>query len=790
MRINRWLTTVALALTPVIASAQSSTTPATPADASAQQQPVIASPDTPASEYVPAQRNIIDFGVRGSSVTGDSARYERFRDMGDGLFLEGFALNRQTKNGWFLDAAGRHIGRLDQSYDGSIVRPGKVKALFSWDQIPMLQSNSTSTVFTNPSGSVLTIDDSLQSLAQTSSAALGANYKSFSQGFDLKSRRYIGQGSIEVMPNSDFTLKADVKRMDRTGSMPFGGSFGHSNFVETVAPVNQQLTNVDGGAEFLHGPVLLRAGYNGSFFNNDNSTLTFDNPWRLTDIAGTSGRGRTSLPPSNSFYSVNGLASFRMARHTRATAYLSTGFLKDASGTPILDQTINSANLPALTPLPRTTVDGEARTTSANLKFSSSPFKYVDVKAEYRRYNYDNRTPLFVMPQRVAYDATPAAATYSTLGGLTATEANGVVVPVETEPFGLTRESFDAEFGVTPVTGTSARFGYSRIAEDRSHRFFENTTENILRVTFDQVANNWFSVRTKFEHGEKRGDVTEEAQLELWNIGEQPGTRHFDIASRDRNRGTIAGIVNLGANASVNASFAAGKDDYIESQFGLRDNTNRVYGAGFDFTPTEKMNFGLEYAFERYTALSRSRTANPPSGSATITYEQYLALVGQPSTTVQVADASRNWADDSADRVHTLVATADFLRIADKVDVRLSVDLSRSSTKIDYLLGPVSILPGEPSAPTSIQTPTFPAPLPTNRSDFGRSTVDALYSLTEHIGIGVSYWYEQYRVQDFSLDAAATPSLAFGPTSSALLTGYIYRPYTANTVWGRMVYRW
>jgi hypothetical protein len=62
-----------------------------------------------------------------------------------------------------------------------------------------------------------------------------------------------------------------------------------------------------------------------------------------------------------------------------------------------------------------------------------------------------------------------------------------------------------------------------------------------------------------------------------------------------------------------------------------------------------------------------------------------------------------------------------------------------------------------------------------------------MYELTPHVGIGASWWYEQYRVTDFTLDAEANPELARG---QAVLLGYLYRPYTANTVWGRMVYRW
>ena len=73
------------------------------------------------------------------------------------------------------------------------------------------------------------------------------------------------------------------------------------------------------------------------------------------------------------------------------------------------------------------------------------------------------------------------------------------------------------------------------------------------------------------------------------------------------------------------------------------------------------------------------------------------------------------------------------------------------------------------------------------KSDLGRGTLDLMYALTSHIGVGVSWWYEQYRVEDFTLDAEANPELARG---QAVLLGYLYRPYTANSVWGRMVYRW
>ena len=51
----------------------------------------------------------LDIGIRGTSTTGDAARYERYRDLGDGLFLESFRWKAE-KNGWFIDGMADHAG--------------------------------------------------------------------------------------------------------------------------------------------------------------------------------------------------------------------------------------------------------------------------------------------------------------------------------------------------------------------------------------------------------------------------------------------------------------------------------------------------------------------------------------------------------------------------------------------------------------------------------------------------------------------------------------------------------
>jgi len=740
MRISHGLSVAALALIPVIASAQT----ATPSD-------MVAAGTGP-------NGGSIDFGVRGTSVRGEPARYERYRDLGDGLFLGALRLNREA-NGWFLNLGADNVGRRDQRFEGEFVRPGKFKGYAMWDQIPMLLSRTTKTLFTedldDPQG-VLTISDALQSQVQATPASILQIFNSNAREFATKSRRHRGIGGFQYMATPQLTIRSDVQYTDRQGTLPYSGSFGHGSLVEIPAPIQHRLTDFDADAEYSRGPVMLRAGYTGSFFHNEATTVTYDNPFRLTDIAGTPSRGRNSLPPSNSFYSVNGMASVKMPGRSRATAYVSMGQLKDA-GAPLMPQTINSANSTA--PLERDRVNGEARTSAVNLTFVSRPTRYADLSVRYRSYDYDNRTPAFSMTQRVSYDNAPSALT----------------TPVHTEAFGVVRQTFDADFKMTALRFATAGIGFSRLQEDRTHRIFESTTDNVVRVIFDSVGKGWFSLRTKFEHAERRGKGIEKGELDLAAINEQPGMRHFDIAPRDRNRVTMLGSITPNGVLSFNASVAAGKDDYRlelpetktppNSLFGLRDNMHQVVSFGLDAVPSDLVTFGASYSFEHYNALNRSRQAAPGA---------------------EFTDPTRNWSAEGTDHVHSVLLTAGVNKIADKVDLQFSYDFNRSRAVYEYIAGAVAnrTLPEETVITTSLPTPTA---LPTVKSDLGRGTVDLMYELTSHVGVGVSWWYEQYRVTDFTLDAEANPELVRG---QAVLLGYLYRPYTANTVWGRMVYRW
>ena len=711
--------------------------------------PSMASAQTAASSDVALTSGWADFGVRGSSLKGDAARYERYRDLGDGLFLEGLIWRKEAK-GWVLNFDASHVARRDQRYLASAARPGRFKGWVNWDQIPMLLSETTRTPYLLTGASELRLPDAtqlqLQGLSSTARPAALLALVNGSPAFDLKSRRHIGEAGFEFLPVIESSIKVNVRRTTREGAQPYGGSFGHSQVVEFPAPIDHTLTDFDASAEYERGRVLMRAGYTGSWFTNDVASVIFDNPLRATDIAGTPSAGRLSLPVSNTRLGVNGMISVKMPRKSRLTAYAAVSTLKDDDGV-ILPLTINTALNAPSTAFSRTSISGEAKTTALNLGFVSRPSSKVNVNVKYRYFDYDNRTPEFRSTLRVGYDSslsTPAA-------------------PATSEPFGMKRQTLDGDVRFDVIGPVALTLGASRNQEDRTHRIFESTVDNAFRVKLDSLSTGTLSVRTMYEYSQRRGDGFDVGLLT--GASEQPGMRHFDLAERNRNRFTLVSSYMPVANWAINLSTGIGRDDYLNSEFGLRDNNHNIFGIGVDGTPTERVSLGASYSYEDYSSLQRSRQANPG---------------------VQFTDPSRNWATDADDKVHSILANLDILKIAGKVDLFLRYDYNRTRATYEYITGavPDRTLPEEVIVPTTLPTPVA---LPPIKSDLTRATADAVYDLSRRISLGLTYWYDKYTVQDFTLDSQAQSSVT---TANNVLLYYTYAPYTAHTMWGRVIVKW
>lgn len=724
MRIRTVSTAAAFLLLPTLGLAQQPPPPPT--------APVGAPPQVEVDAV--RQQGHIDFGYRASSGEGDRARFNRFQDLRQGPFLSGIRATRETGR-WFFLGEAHNVGYRDQRFMGAAESIGRFKASFEWDQIPLFISGDTRSLQQDRGNGILDVDDTIQRAIQDRALTL-ADAMANVVPFDMRSRRHVAALDMTYVAARDVDVRLRVQSTGREGRhlQNFALASSPGGFTQELGiPIDTRTTDVRMGVEWANTRGLLSAGIDASWFTNHIPTVQFDNPQRFTDISAGPSKGVAVMWPSNSLVSFVAAGAYKLPARTRATANISVG--RATQNEPLAAPTSNTALVAP--PLMRGTAEAAANVISMVYGLTSRPSERLWLNARYRYYDYANKTR--------HYETTPITGDWAVGTGT-----------VENEPLSVRRHTLDLDSSFTASRFAVLGAGYTREVAARSFRIFEDTTEDIFRVTADSTGNAFVTARLKYEIADRKGSRFDGHLLE--EVSEQPAMRHFDVANRRRTRATGSVTVMPAAWINLSGSIADGRDDYADTGFGLRDNRNRAYGAGVDLALRDTVTLGLSCEREKYTANQYSRTANPG---------------------VQFTDPTRDWALDTTDRVDTIIATLDLLRTIPKMDIRLGYDVSDGDATYVYSLGPTqTVFTG---AASLAQLPRL-----SNRITGGRA--DVQYFLRPDIALGVVYRFEDYAVRDFALDAGTLRSLSVGTTT--IYTGYMYRPYTVHTAWLRLTYLW
>jgi MtrB/PioB family decaheme-associated outer membrane protein len=763
---NKMLIGALLLVLPGVAQAQQTQqqTQQPPAPAAATEKTPAAS-DSGATTF---RANRIDFGFRADSISGDPARFQRFRDLRNGAYLPMFRFEQESTTSIFR-AEANNVGYRDQRFAADYENIGKLKVNFEWNQTPLYISSDVRTLYTDQGNGVLSIDQGLrQSIQNAGLSNSAAAYSALSNGIrslgdqmDLRSRRDVGRFSLTYSLNRDIDFKVNVRNTNRSGhnlmAFGFGTSPGLNPAVEVPVPTDDRTTDVGAMMEFANTRGLFSIGFTGSKYNNNIPVVQFDNPLRATDAVGGSNVGgpafgRVPMWPTNSAVALNLNGSYKLPARSRASAFISVGRWNQNEA--LVEPTSNTALVAP--PLERASAEAKADITSMVYTFTSRPAENVWLNARYRYYDYASKTEPFEMPA-LPGDWNLTGATW------------------ENESPSIKRNTLDVDTSFTPYKYVAFGLGLTREDADRTFRYFEKTAENSFRATVDSTGNQYFTVRGKFEHSRRTGSGFDEEHLT--EGGEHAEARQFDIADRDRDRGTVILTVTPAAQFDVNASVSAGKDNYRNTGFGLRDNKNNGWSVGFDLVPVQTVNFGVNYGFEKYTALQWSRTANPAPSPGFF-------------------DPTRDWGIDSGDQVKTFSASLDLVKALPKTDVRLSYNLSDGKATYVYKLTPNStILSGITYGPGNVYAPIPVVQLPQLKNKLADTRVDLTHYVRQNVALGIGYWYESYKVDDFALNPSTTGTIvpvngSSGVFASTIYSGYMYRPYTAHTGWLHVTYLW
>lgn len=676
----------------------------------------------------------VDFGGRWFNVNGDEARHQRYRDLTPGGYVSDAALTRRGEE-WTFDAHAWNIGYRDQKYEAEYRLVGRLKTSFVWDQIPMFISRDTRTLFVETSPGTLRIDDSIQQSIQSGATTL-RNWEGQATRFDMRTERKIGRMDMVFNATPSTDLFFNVLNTSRTGQIPFGGDFGHANSVEIALPLDSRTTDIRSGIEWANRQGMVKVGWDGSWYDNALQTVIWDNPLRATDAAGQPSQGLMPLWPTNTLHYVHGTGAANLPRRGRLVGYLAVG--QGRSNEPIVPSTINTALLPVTAS--RATAEGEQQTTVAQLSFTMRPVRPFFLSARYRHSDVDVRTPTFFTDGRIAYDSNRSTAVQ------------------ETAYHSARRTSFDVDGSYSVLPFTALKVGAGRYESEFTNRHWLKTAENVFRVSVDTTGNPWMMLRGLYENRSREGEGFDVHGL---GAGELGSVRHYDIADRDRQRFTLIASVMPSEFVGLNASAGVGRDEYPDSRHGLLETDSRQYSVGADVTPNDMVQFNVNYGWEDYASLQRSRTG---------------------ASAIQLADPTRDFTTDYDGAVRFVDASVQFSEVVERTDIRVGLDWNRAKDTYLYAVG------------SSLPAPEQLAPV---LNELLRTELSVTYRLTDRLHLGVVYWYDDFNVEDFALgettlSGLALPSLQPGGAvvnTNALLLGYLYRPYTAHTGWVRLTYR-
>jgi MtrB/PioB family decaheme-associated outer membrane protein len=517
----------------------------------------------------------------------------------DGFYLFGDAFARY----WGDDA---HYMRLDsyrlgQESRALFLEGGRLSSYqlrASYQGIPRRIFDTTSTPYRGNGSDRLTLPadwvraPSTQQMTQLDNSL---------QQVDIKRKWNVYTAGATFTPVSHWAFDVDYRRQDRDGRNIYAGSF-FFNAAEFVAPVDDDTDELTASVAYNADRWQLKLSYIGSFYDNNNSSLTWDNAYS-PQVPGAD-TGQMALAPDNRANQLALAGSMLLPVNTTLSGQLSLGRMKQDDR--LLPYTTNAQI--STSALPRSRADGKVDTSNVDLRVTSTPVTDFTVEGEFRYNGRDNDTPqdvydyvvtdLFVSPdpaENIAYD------------------------------FRRYDYKLNGEYRFMPQARLHAGVDYQRYYRSQQERKHTNTTRLWTRVKArpGRLADVDVELYT-----EKRGGSSYEPITDVPDP-QNPLMRKYNMADRKRNgmRAYAAAYATERANAGFEAEY--NKDDYDKSEIGLEDGKYVRLGLDGSYLVTRDVTAYGSVSWEKIKSKqANSQTFSDPDWFAKNDDKFYTATVG------------------------------------------------------------------------------------------------------------------------------------------------------------------
>jgi len=564
-----------------------------------------------------AQTEILGYKLDGSVEVGgrtyldrptdkQSGKFEEYRDIPQGLFLEDLRLRLSTKDDRYLfEFKAKEAGEEDQNFLLRSSRLGFYEFEFEWDQIPHIYSTTGRMLSTEASRGVFTLPSPRPALAAHDSAP---------RLDEIGLRWDTARLSLSLTPTPEWDLKAEYTRINKDGDRPIGMSFagGGGPSLEILEPIEQTVHDFKVSASLARENWQLQFTYNLSLFENSLDGVIADNPtvglttngaFAATATGGTStpSRGRIALAPDNTAHTWTLAGGVNLPLRTRVNAALSYSWR--LQNQDFLPHTINPglvAFAGSQLDLPKSSLDGDVRILLFNLNATSRPLNPLTLTARYRVYDYNDQTDEIIFSGRVDADRT-----------FDVEDTRATRFPYTKHNAGM-----DARWRILTPLAFTVGMGWERWDRSDKHREAPITDEFMPKASLDYTPTDWMLLRAtyapSFREINDYNSFAHVAHVSLEEPGLGTGTQHFrlrkfDEANRDRQRADLLLQLTPLDTLTTSLTYSIRKDDYTHSLFGLQKDDSWAAGIDVTWTPHERLSMSASYVREESLAQLRSK---------------------------------------------------------------------------------------------------------------------------------------------------------------------------------------
>lgn len=737
---------------------------------------------TPAVDGTPADTTVS--AIVGGQAVNDiekrgEARFEEFRDVPDGAVIDfarvGYA---PSSSNYDLSFTAYDAGQDDQRLFLNFWVPGSLSIRSSYTESLRNYSTGSRTLFSGIGTGNLTIAEDFRAGAEAAAGAPNAPFASpalvaYMQSavgnatvFDLGTQRKNLGATLDYALGHGFSLNLTGRNEKRDGTKPLGfGTYirrqalantpgtGAGNFwretveargVELIEPLDYDTTEFGATLTWARNGNSASAGLFASDFNNDTTSLYFDNPFEASpgrasaitfdpkaeqepgspngnnNLRGLVARSAMQLAPNNEYTRAFGTISLKLPLSSRLNATIARGEMKqnDAfmpyaenpfvvySGVAGQEGVVYAKDAP----LPQPSLDGKMETTQADIRLTSRITRALNVRGGIRYYDLDDQRPSILFPG------------FSSSGdayfrpGIGQRDANGNRV-LFNEVGGYTRQR--ANLGAAYRLGRVTLDGeILRTAIDYDARQVDKTTEDTYKATV-RVPVGPGNVNASYSRSNRdySGD---------WHVGlETSGVRAFDVWTRERDQFGVDFETEISENLTANVGATYVKDEYPGAVKGF------AYGWGLQDSKNSSLFAGANYLLGKVTV---GATAGLDS------YDINSLQVTKTSLTTDYNPINR-WTRESSDRVFWIGVQA-LVPVSDKLRWETAVDFQRFNGEWET---------------TNLATPDVNSAVAYDFPDLSDRTLSArtslLWDVTQHVALEFRYLYEPYRLDDFTVDS-------------------------------------